>query len=170
MAQTLTQEDLDAIAALFAGKVAMLANDGTDQLTLRRLSIETEVEGEDAVYIRSLTGGGAVITAQGTDMVGLSISAPDGIGVELAGAFEGGTGLNVHPPTVGIRLDLTQPVPTTNSPETVGDALNAGRAQGFGKWAIDGTTLTLYAEDGTTPVRTFTLDSAEAPTSRTPAE
>lgn len=67
----------------------------------------------------------------------------------------------------GILLDLTQVVPTTNTAETLGDALNAARAQGFGKWAKSGTTLTLYAADGTTVVRTFTLDSATAPTSRT---
>jgi hypothetical protein len=48
----------------------------------------------------------------------------------------------------------------------VGDALNAARAQGFGKWVLSGTTLTLYAPDGATAVRTFTLDSATAPTQR----
>lgn len=64
-------------------------------------------------------------------------------------------------------LDLTQAVPTSNTANTVGDALNAARAQGFGKWSLSGTTLTLYAPDGTTAVRTFTLDSATAPTSRT---
>jgi hypothetical protein len=45
-------------------------------------------------------------------------------------------------------------------------ALNAARAQGFSKWVLSGTTLTLYAADGTTTVRTFTLDSANAPTQR----
>ncbi len=67
----------------------------------------------------------------------------------------------------GIQISMTQPVPTSNAAETVGDALNAARAQGFGKWTIVGTTLTLYADDATTPVRVFTLDSATAPTSRT---
>lgn len=66
-----------------------------------------------------------------------------------------------------VALDLTQEVPTSNTAQTVGDALNAARAQGFGKWAISGTTLTLYASDGTTVVRTFALDSATYPTSRT---
>jgi hypothetical protein len=65
-----------------------------------------------------------------------------------------------------VQHDLTQAVPTSNTVHTVGDALNAARAQGFGKWVISGTTLTLYASDGVTAVRTFTLDSASAPTQR----
>ena len=68
--------------------------------------------------------------------------------------------------TTPMQLDLTQAVPTSNTAHTVGDALNAARAQGFGKWVFSGTTLTLYAEDGRTVVRQFTLDSATAPTQR----
>ena len=65
-------------------------------------------------------------------------------------------------------LDMTQAVPISNTAETIGDSLNAARAQGFGKWVISGTTLTLYANDGTTSVKSFTLNSATNPTSRTP--
>jgi hypothetical protein len=65
------------------------------------------------------------------------------------------------------NLNLSQAVPTSNTAQTVGDALNAARAQGFGKWQLVGTTLTLYAPDGTTAVRTFSLDSVSAPTVRT---
>jgi hypothetical protein len=63
-------------------------------------------------------------------------------------------------------LDLTQSIPTSNTPNTVGDALNAARALGFGKWVITGTSLNLYAPDGTTIIRSFTLNSATEPTSR----
>lgn len=63
-------------------------------------------------------------------------------------------------------LDLTQSVPTSNTPNTVGDALNAARALGFGKWVITGTSLNLYAPDGSTIIRSFTLNSATEPTSR----
>ena len=68
-----------------------------------------------------------------------------------------------------VVLDLTQAVPTSNTAETVGDALNAARADGFGKWIMDANakTLVLYANDGTTVVRTFTLDSGTAPLTRT---
>jgi hypothetical protein len=71
------------------------------------------------------------------------------------------------PNTASVNLNLSQAVPTSNTAQTVGDALNAARAQGFGKWQLVGTTLTLYAPDGTTAVRTFSLDSVSAPTVRT---
>ena len=64
------------------------------------------------------------------------------------------------------NLNLSQAVPTANTAQTVGDALNAARAQGFGKWQLVGTTLTLYAPDGTTAVRVFSLDSVSAPSVR----
>jgi hypothetical protein len=65
-----------------------------------------------------------------------------------------------------VPIDLNQAVPAANTAQTVGDSLNAARAQGFGKWTLIGTTLTIYAADGTTVVRSFTLDSAAAPTQR----
>jgi hypothetical protein len=65
-----------------------------------------------------------------------------------------------------VSLNLTQTIPTSNTAQTVGDSLNAARAQGFGKWVLSGTTLTLYAADGSTVVRTFTLDNSSAPTQR----
>lgn len=71
-------------------------------------------------------------------------------------------------PSGFVRIDLDQPVPTTNLPQTSGDALNAARAQGFGAWMLNSAeqTLKLFAPDGTTVVRSFTLDSMVTPTSR----
>lgn len=67
-----------------------------------------------------------------------------------------------------VTIDTTALIPTTgNATNSIADCLNAARAQGFGKWAISGTTLNLYAGDGTTVIHSFTLDSATAPTSRT---
>ena len=68
--------------------------------------------------------------------------------------------------TQDMTIDLTTIIPTTNTANTVGDALNAARANGFGKWVISGTTLSIYAPDNTTVVKTFNLDSAISPTSR----
>ena len=65
-----------------------------------------------------------------------------------------------------VALDMNQPVPTSNTAQTVGDALNAARAQGFGKWTINGNTLSFYAPDGTTVIKSFTLDSAKFPSQR----
>ena len=50
--------------------------------------------------------------------------------------------------------------------ERYGPLTQAARAQGFGKWVMSGTTLTLYAADGTTVVRAFVLDSATSPMQR----
>jgi hypothetical protein len=66
-----------------------------------------------------------------------------------------------------MTLDMTQTVPTSNTAGTIGDALNAARATGFGSWVINGNTMNLYGPDGTTIVKTFTLDSGSAPKSRT---
>lgn len=63
-------------------------------------------------------------------------------------------------------IDMTQSVPSSNTAQTLGDALNAARAQGFGKWVLSGTLLTLYAADNTTVVRSFTLDNPTNPTQR----
>jgi hypothetical protein len=65
-----------------------------------------------------------------------------------------------------VQLDLGQAVPTSNAAQTVGDSLNAARAQGFGRWQVVGNILSLYAADGTTVVRSFTLNSPTAPTER----
>ncbi len=66
-----------------------------------------------------------------------------------------------------VTLDLTQPIPTSNTAHTLGDSLNAARAQGFGNWRMIGTNLKLYAADGVTVVNEFTLDDATNPMSRT---
>lgn len=66
-----------------------------------------------------------------------------------------------------VQIDGTQAVPATgNAPNSVNDCLNAARAQGFGKWVLNGTSLSLFAADGTTAVRTFVLDSVSSPTTR----
>jgi hypothetical protein len=66
-----------------------------------------------------------------------------------------------------VNINMSQSVPTSNTAHTIGDALNAARAYGFGKWVISGATLSLYASDNTTVIKTFTLDSGSYPTSRT---
>lgn len=78
----------------------------------------------------------------------------------------GNVGGSVGSVAAPVTIDLTEAVPLSNTANTLGDCLNAARAQGFGKWTVVGTTLTLFAADGTTAVRTFTLDSSSAPTQR----
>lgn len=67
----------------------------------------------------------------------------------------------------GVNLNLTQAITSTSTGDTLNGALLAARAQGFGKWVFSGLTLTLYAADGVTVVRTFTFDSSSTPTTRT---
>ena len=90
-------------------------------------------------------------------------TAPDNGGIA---AIDGRLPANPAAPGDPMTLDLTQAVPTANTAQTVGDSLNAARAQGFGKWTVVGTTLTLFAPDGVTAVRSFTLDNALNPTER----
>jgi hypothetical protein len=83
--------------------------------------------------------------------------------VSSRSTYAGGTVAGVTAP---VTLDLTQAVPLSNTANTLGDCFNASRADGFGKWTKVGAVLTLFAADGTTPVRVFTLDDSTNPTSR----
>lgn len=51
---------------------------------------------------------------------------------------------------------------------SVGLALSNLLKIGKNKWGYSGTTFTIYDDDDVTPLYTFTLDSATAPTTRTP--
>jgi hypothetical protein len=93
------------------------------------------------------------------------VSGADDVTIMVKGA----SGTNASVMTVNlspININMSQPVPTSNTAQTVGDALNAARAQGFGKWTINGNTLSLYAPDGSTVIKSFTLDSAKFPSQR----
>ncbi len=85
-----------------------------------------------------------------------------------AGSWATATGFSVPGDTM--TMDQTKTVAmvdvTADVTLTVGKALLAARAQGAGAWAIVGTSLVLKNPDGST-FRTFTLDSAVSPTSRT---
>ena len=61
---------------------------------------------------------------------------------------------------------LSEVYATTGTAPTVQQALMFVN-QVFSNYDITGTTLTVYGLDGTTPVATFTLNSATVPTSRT---
>jgi hypothetical protein len=93
------------------------------------------------------------------------VSGADDVTIMVKGA----SGTNAAVMTINlspININMAQPVPTSNTAQTVGDALNAARAQGFGKWTINGNTLSLYAPDGSTIIKSFTLDSAKFPSQR----
>lgn len=58
---------------------------------------------------------------------------------------------------------LTYPLPAAPGVSTLGEALAAARAQGFGRWEVAGDLLKLYAADDTTIVRQFSLTPAGGP-------
>ena len=68
--------------------------------------------------------------------------------------------------TQEMQLDLAQPIPNSTNVGSIGEALNAMRAQGFGKWAFDGTNLSMYAADNVTILKTLTFNSVSNPTMR----
>lgn len=69
-------------------------------------------------------------------------------------------------PGDAMTLDLTQAIPDSPTEGSVGDAFLAAEADGFGKWTLIGTTLTIYRHDGVTIARTFVVDSSTDPTER----
>jgi hypothetical protein len=85
--------------------------------------------------------------------------------LQLTGASQT-NGAVVHYNMAKVQFDLSQNVPLVNTAHSIGDALNAARAQGFGKWQIVDNTMNIYAEDGITLVKSFNLDSGSYPTQR----
>lgn len=116
--------------------------------------------------VASVTGSVASVTGNvGGNVVGSVASVSGNVGGNVVGSVGSVTGA-VASVTAPVTLSLTQAIPTSNTAQTVGDALNSARAVGFGKWTLVGTALTLYAADDTTVVKTFTLDSGTVPTTR----
>jgi len=120
--------------------------------------------------ITTTSGGGG--TPYDLDMVHFADSVARLSGVNCDPAkFKGTPTIYSVELPYGMQVDMTQAVPVSNDPQTVGDCHNAARAQGFGRWVIDegGGTITLYAGDDITPVKVFNITpNFEAPTTRTP--
>jgi hypothetical protein len=95
----------------------------------------------------------------------LFVAGAESAMLQLTGASQT-NGAVVHYNMAKVQFDLSQNVPLTNTAHSIGDALNAARAQGFGKWQIVGNTMNIYAEDGITLVKSFNLDSGSYPTQR----
>lgn len=153
---------LDSAGTAYTGAVIGDFNLTKNGTTAAMASAATATHSHNGHYLIALTTGNAdtlgrlTITANNTTYA----MPPARFMVLPAATYDGLVTSGAMP------IDLTLAVPTSNTAQTVGDALNAARAQGFGPWTLVGTTLTLYAANGTTAVRTFELDSASAPTSR----
>lgn len=89
--------------------------------------------------------------------------------VHISAAVGGVTGSTLRQFQLGTDLNLTQTLGASGNlwyGVTVGDSLKSAWVENQGKWSVTGTTLTLYAPDGITVWKTFTLDSATTPTQR----
>ncbi len=112
--------------------------------------------------IGASAGPGLIVVSESTDAA--QFWADGGHDILLKG--DGKIWNDVLGAPVTANANTTQAIPTTNTPETLGDCLHAARVQGFGPWTIVGTVLTLKNFDGST-AHVFNLDSDTAPTSRT---
>jgi len=117
----------------------------------KRLSDLNDAASPSAAQIR------AELDANSTRLANLDAA------VSSRSTFNGGPVQSVQAP---VSVDLGQAVPLSNEANSVGDCLNAARAQGFGRWEKIGPALRLFGPDGTTVVRTFTLDDATNPSAR----
>lgn len=154
-------------------KVALNA---TDTGTLGRLTLDCVKSGIIFVPMDFM-----VITANsydslvaGTDY--LDVTVPDKNGYYLAAdqsAVTVGNVTNVvsksgyELSSAGVTAILNKPV-AGYSVGTLGYTLELIRKIQTNKWAYTGTTLTIYDDNGTTPLKQFTLDSATTPTTKTP--
>lgn len=153
-----------AMAANVLTAAATNADTGAEIATAVRTELATELARIDAAISSRLALAG--YTAPDNATITAIASFVD---TEVAAIKAKTDNLPASPAAVGsaMTLDLMQAIPDNPTDGTVGDALQAAEAQGFGKWTISGTTLTIYRHDGVTVARTFTLDSATTPTSRT---
>jgi hypothetical protein len=168
-----------------SGRIQIQSGTGTGQLSVTSGVVATntqQIAGQTVSAAGAVTFPGSIMPtgnvtvgayATGEDPATLLLVTPanklatDSTGRVLLQPTQSGVTIPTVSAVTTANINLSQAVPTSNTPQTVGDALNAARAQGFGKWQLVGTTLTLFAPDGITAVRTFSLDSVSAPTVRT---
>lgn len=120
-----------------------------------------------------VNGAGMVLSSGGGDAQGLLLAGSgSGHDLELTGSHSilGYIAGNASPTFIGpgIQLDPAQAIDTSNTANTVGDCLNAARADGFGPWALNASTRhwQIFAGDGTTVVHEFIVDSVTEPLTR----
>ena len=161
-------------------------------LTIANTDILIWVNGASELVEKN--SGGATVDSAGVyiatlDATDTATAGPLKIYVHMAGALYVTLTCNVYPATVYDALfagssnlptepqDISQTVidalidedlTTHTDSNTIGNSLELARKILTNKRAISGTTETIYDDDGATPLIQFTLDSATAPTTRTP--
>lgn len=158
-AATSTAQTGDAYAIVTNGTYGNSAIQSTMATSVQVAAVTTNVEAHGDTAWATATGFATPTNV--TDAAAAVVLHGDG-------AWDTATGFAV--PGSKMTLDMAQAVNPTVTTETVGGALNAARVQGFGKWVEDkdAKTLTLYAADGITVVRTFTLNDSTSSTAFNP--
>jgi hypothetical protein len=154
-------------AVILATPANLLATDNSGRVLLQ--PTQTGVTIPTVTSVGSVTGSVGSVTGNLGGNVAGAVGSVSGLTTTTIAAAILKTPANLlaTDSSGNVLISGTQAVPMTgNTGNTVFDCLNAARAQGFGKWALSGTSLTLYGSDGSTVVRAFTLDSPTAPTQR----
>lgn len=111
--------------------------------------------------------GGAVASVTG-NVGGNVVGNVNGNVAGSVGSVTAAVTVGTNNDKTGYSLNLAQALNEATVSATLGGALNAARAQGFGKWTIVGDTLNLYASDNSTIIKSFTLTPSGGPyTART---
>jgi hypothetical protein len=76
--------------------------------------------------------------------------------------------LNVEITAAGVNSILNETLTSHTTADSLALAIKNLLKIGKNKWAYSGTTFTIYDDNGSSVLYQFTLDSATAPTSRTP--
>ncbi len=173
---------VSAIAAvILASPLNLIATDATGRVTAGNLPSTMTVAGyatgqDPGAYLTSqgytptralkLDNADAAVSSR---LAGSAYSPAPPTSAIAAAILASPSNLIATDATGAVSVSMTQPIPLSNTAQTIGDALNAARAQGFGQWLLDpnAKTLKLFGPDGVTIVRTFTLDSVTIPTART---
>jgi hypothetical protein len=112
-----------------------------------------------------LAAGAVNPAAIATDAIDGDAIAPSAVTEIQAGLATAGAAMALTPAERDAIADanFARALPASPSVGTAGEALIAARAQAFGRWVIAGNTLTLYAPNGTTVLKTFALAPAGGP-------
>ena len=177
-----------AVAAIQSGLSTLTAQQvweyGTRTITSFESIVSDIATAVWAAAVRTITGGTVSLTGD-YDAAKAAASATDVATVgTVVDAIKAKTdNLPDSPAAVGSAMTLTSGERTAIADAVLDEEINnagatddtlraaakAAWAQGFGKWVLVDTTLSLYGPDGASVVREFTIDDADSPTQRLPA-
>lgn len=184
------RQSTDSQEIMFRLVDATDAKTGETGLTIANTDIKIWKKG--ATALTNKNSGGATEVGSGwyyavLDATDTNTAGGGFIYIDIAGCAYWERSMLIYPATIydsliaasdSLTVDLTtaavddiwnEDVTAHTTANTAGENLNVINDMLTGKKTVSGTTMTHYKQDGTTARKTFTLDSATTPTSRTPA-